>query len=1038
MRTVHALTVALAAAVLSDWAGSDLQAQTTEAQEKLLAQYREAEALTAKGRVADAIRMYEQIVERAPDVFGAESKNTANMINNLAELYGRTGQYAKAVPLYQRSLKMYEAVLGKDDLAVATSLDSLGWAYFEMGEFAKVEPLHLRALRIREKKLEKDDLRIGTSLFMLARLYLETGRFDEAAPLFQRSLAISEVQLGKDHLQVASTLNSLARVYEAMGRYARAEPLFQRSLRIFEAQQGKDHPNVSSVLNNLATLYMSMGQFDKAEPLLQRCLEIREAKAGKDDVDVATNLNNLASLYLFTRQYDKAEPLYQRSLQIWEAKQGKDHPDVAHALNNLAMLYMNSGQLAKAEPLLERNLQIMESKLGPEDQRTAVALLNQGAFYRVQGEYAKAAPLCQRSLKVLEAKLGPDHPLVARVLDNLAKLEAAQGHIPAAMAAADRMRRLDRRHAARALPILAENGQLAFLQNIDRRHAQVAYSLALEGKTAEAAALSAAWVLNGKAVAQQTLAERALQVRDSRNSAAAPLVAELASVRRELTTRALAPFAVDKQDERLKEIARLTERERQLSAQLGAAAGRPVRDDPWVELAEVRRAIPRDAVLIEIVRFEVVDFKAKTATEVTKGARYVAWLIPPAEQGDVKVIDLGDAERIDRAVQAVRDGLRAAQGTAQQKSVILENGEAEAEKALRPALAALAQLVLKPLANSIDERQHWLLSPDSALWLAPWGALPQDEQTYIVEKHTLRYLASGRDLVTPASKPPAQRDASLMLANPDFDLDPKEALTLAAQLLGRAPPSADALALASADWADGRRSSGLLGKVGALEGTAREAAAVKPKLMTYAGEEPWVYRGKNALEAVVKAFHGPKVVVLSTHGFFLETQELPSDDRIAASGVSPVLTRDGKLVENPLMRCGLLLAGCNQAGRVGSGQEDGVLTGLEIAGLDLRGTELVVLSACETGLGQVRNGEGVAGLRQAFQLAGARSVVATLWQVPDNDTALLMSDFFEQLAAGTSKGEALRQAQLARIKAHRKRYGAAHPFYWAAFTITGQ
>jgi len=1039
MRTTYLLAGALAAmTILSACRATVLYARSLDTREELLEQYQQAEALAEKGQLADAIRLYEQVVARAPDVFGARTRDTANMVNNLAELYRRTAKYAKAVPLYQRSLEIYEALPDKDDLAVAVSLDNLALAYYEMGDLAKAEPLNRRGLRIREENLGKDDLLVATSLFGLALLCHETARYSEAEPLFQRCLEIRQAKLGKDDLEVAVTLNGLAVVYRELGRYARAEPYARRSLRIYEAALGKDHPHVASCLSNLACLYRDMGQYAKAEPLFLRSLQIRETKQGKDHPDVATCLNNMASLYLDENQYAKAEPLYERSLRIWEAKQGKDHPDVATSLSNLALLSMKSGDYAKAEPLLQRSLKIVEAKLGPEHPRTAALLHNLGALYRGLGQYARAKQFCQLALKIQESKLGPDHPDVAASLNVLAQLEGAQDHFRSAMPFADRMRRLDRRHAARTLPILAENEQLAFLKTTDRRHLRVALSLALEGKTPEAAALSAAWVLNGKAIAHQALAERALLARDAKNAKAAPIIAELTSVRRQLTTRALARYDAEKQPERLKEITRLSARERELSGQLGEAVRRPVRGDPWIELAEVRRAIPPDAILIEIARFDVFDFKAKVSAKETKGTHYAVWLIPPADRGEIKLVDLGDAEPIDKAVQTVREGFRAAQGTANQKSVILEKGEADAEMDIRPALAALSKKIVEPLGEMLAGRSQWILSPDSALWLVPWAALPLADGSYAIEKHQICYLISGRDLVTTPPHPPLQRDPPLMVADPDFDLNPTEAAALAADLLGKAL-AVDEAATPASDRPDGSPSTGLLGRVGRLEATGREATDIKPNLTKYAGEKPWLYRRKNALEAVVKAFQSPRVIVLSTHGFFLESQEYKRDANTDLNGTKrPLLTKDGKLPENPLLRCGLLLAGCNQAGQVKLHQEDGVLTGLEIVGLELRGTELVVLSACETGLGQVRDGEGVAGLRQTFHLAGAQTVVASLWQVSDRDTALLMADFFDALAKGKNKETGLREAQLARLKSHRNRFGAGHPYFWAAFTLTGK
>jgi CHAT domain-containing protein/Tfp pilus assembly protein PilF len=916
--------------------------------------FKRGEALRLQGKPTEALDQFRKGLKIVTEREGADSLNASHMLNGMGMVYSDLGEYAKAAEMYQRSLAITEAKLGKDDTTVAIDLNNLASLYKHMGQFAKAESLYRRSLAIREAQLGKDDRQVGQSFHNLAGLYKTMGRYTQAEAMYHRGIEIYEAKLGKDHPQFAESLISLAGLEKEMGQYGKADALFQRGLQILEAKLGKDHPRLGIALNNQANFYSSLGQYSKAEALYRRSLTIFEARFGKDNLYVAQVLSSLAHKY----PKDK-EALYRRILGIEEKQLGQDHPSVAHTLRSLADYYVGEREYAKAEPLYHRNLQIQESKVGKEHANFAAALHRLGDLAFTQGQFGKAEEPYRRSLKILESARGKDHPDLAEYLVDLALVDALADRWDKAAEGMDRARRIERRHASRSLPLLGELEQLDFLKHIQQDRYYRALTLALMRRADGAVRdRSAEWVLNGKAVTLESLAQRALIAR----------------------------------------------------------GGEPVDTDTWTSLTQVRKAIPEGSILVEFARYDPFDLKTFGRAEARKPAHYAAWIIPPNGKGAVQILDLGEAEKIDTAIVDARKALQGA------PALIRTDGEAAAEKVVKKALQDVATLVLQPLQEHLDSPEHWLISPDASLWLLPWGALPIKDDAYAFEKHTIQLLASGRDLVRPAnvSKP----GRPVVLADPDFDLEPKTARSVAAELLGGVP---------TRSVVNSHAFSLQFPAVARLPGTAAEAKAIEPKLGTYTGDEAWVYKGKNALEVVAKAIERPRVLVFSTHGFFLGDQVVATADTRAVG-----LTNDGKPLENPLRRCGLLLAGCNRRTEASETDEDGILTGEEIVGCDLRGTELVVLSACETGLGQVNNGEGVAGLRQAFQLAGARSVVATLWQVPDRDTALLMIDFFDNLAKKQSKAEALRNAQMARIKARRDRNGAAHPFFWAAFTITGQ
>jgi CHAT domain-containing protein/Tfp pilus assembly protein PilF len=959
------------------------------------------------GRYGKAEPLFQRSLRIIEDREGKNHPDVAALLNNLGMLYQAQGQYDQAEPLYQRSLKIMEAARPGDHPDVATSLNNLAHLYWDMGRYDQAESLYQRSLQIREAVRPRDQAAVAQSLNNLAVLYQSLGDYDKAESLLRRGLRLLQTSPAVKQTDVAAGLNNLGRLYWDMGRYDQAEPLFRRSLQIQEAALPADHPDVAAGLHNLALLSQTLGQSARAESLYQRCLGILKATRGEDHPDVATVSNSLADLYRQQGRYGEAEPLYQRGLQIREAALPADHPDVAQSMNNLALLSQSLGRKDKAEELYRRSLELCRQKLGEDHPEVALRLQNLAVLYWDVGQDDKAEPLLRRCLQIRRDRLGKDHPDVAASLHDLGMVSATTGRWQQAAECLDGARRVLRRHVGAVLPALAETEQRTFLHEKVAKFWHQALSLGLvRPEDGLLATLSADWLLNGKGLAQQALAERTLLARDSSDPKVADLARDLRTVRARLAALTHRGTPPGQEDNVRKERALLTAKEERLSKQLGQAAGRTVRADPWVETAEVRKALPADAVLIDVVRLLAWDFPKRRP----QAARYVAWVIPAGETGKVRLVDLGPAEKIEAAVRAVRKALQEA------PKRIETDGEPDSEKELRRPLEALSKLVLHPLLAHAGEAKRWVVSPDADLWLVPWSALLLPDGRYAVEQYEIRHAVSGRDLAQQPARPATGR--AVLLADPDYDLRPALAGAETRKLLPGGAAGGELRGLPP---------SGTLPRAGRLQGTAAEARAVAPRLARWLGSEPKVYLREQALEGVFKALVRPRVVMLSTHGFFL------ADDRSGLSERAP-----GKLPENPLLRCGLLLAGCNQRGEAADGEDDGILTGLEIVGTDLRGTELVVLSACETGLGDVHNGEGVAGLRQAFQLAGAQSVLASLWNVEDRETARLMVGFFDGLAEGQGKAEALRAAQLALLQSRRQRHGAAHPFFWAAFTLTGQ
>jgi CHAT domain-containing protein/Tfp pilus assembly protein PilF len=952
----------------------------------------------------------------------------ANRLNREVIALHRAGKYGEATAPARRVLALRKEVLGEHHPDYAKSLNNLAFLLRSQGDYAASRPLIEQALAIWKEVLGERHPNYVTSLDNLDELLRLQGDYAAARLLCEQALAIRKEVLGERHPEYATSLNNLAALLYWQGDYAAARPLLEQALAITKQALGERHPDHANSLNNLAVLLESQGDYAAARPLYEQALATKKEVPGERHPDYATSLDNLAGLLESQGDHAAARSLYQQALAIRKAVQGERHPDYAASLNNLAFLLYSQRDYAAAGPLYAQALAIRKETLGERHPDYAESLNNLGELLRSQGDYAAARPLHEHALAIEKEVFGEHHPDYTLSLKNVGVVAWVQGDLAAAAQLLTEAVAITQRNVDLAAAGQSERQQLVMAKAL-RGYLDAYISFAPLSKISARDAYACLLGAKGTVFERQRQI-RSLRARHRGDSEAARQTEAYAQTVAQLAALALGAPDPKKPEEWKARIEVLSQRKDKLEAELSR------RDTGFREAQEVARrtpeqlqgALPKDAALIDFLVYIAFQPPTNRKGEFQRERRMLAFVVRsdrPAAR-----VDLGPAAPIQKAIDAWRP-------------LLIKGGTCDAAT---DGAQAVRRLIWAPLESHLDGITTVLVSPDGPISLVPLAALPaRDPTRYLIEERSIAVVPVPRIFGTAASP-----------ASPGKDTGPKTeeshpSLLLAGDIeyggqAGKGNASATTRAAAVSSRA------GMLPDFKPLAGTRGEILEVRDSFEErFPNVRADTLRSASATEEAFRQM-APKhrYLHLATHGYFAPPElksalgptgkksPLGEIDRLGGAGVAGW---------HPGLLSGIVLAGANIR-PAPTGHDDGILTALEVAELDLSGVELAVLSACETGLGEVAGGEGLLGLQRAFQVAGADSVIASLWKVDDEPTRALMARFYENLwRKNQPPAQALREAQLSMLRGdlgrgslarepEKSKPGRLPPFYWAAFVLS--
>jgi CHAT domain-containing protein/Tfp pilus assembly protein PilF len=901
---------------------------------------------------------------------------------------------------YEIELKTVRPATEQDrHLFEAHTLSLQAFKLNESGKFEDSRQLYGRAVDDAEKALGNNDPYVGELLVKQGDLERTTDNRGKAEELYKRAIQIDDTSLGHENPQTGWAVERLGTLYNWSDDYLRAEPLLTEALEITQKTLGVDHPRLIQCLSDLSLLFSNRYDYKQTLQYLERAQSIADKNLESDDFLNILIMNNIGNTYRLMEDDEHAEAMIKRVVEMIEKKYGPDYPRLTTPLMNLGVLARRKKDYAASLQYLSRSLEIREKTYGAKNSETARTIITIGNTYRAEGDYAKALENYARAEDILKAVAGPYDVLMLLTYVNTSTAYAAAGDMTNAIDYEGRLESMLEQSIELNMAIGSEREKFEYLQDAAARTDRtISFSALLAPENRTAADLAALVVLQRKGRLLDAMSGTLDAFRQRLTGQDQALLDEFTQTTTKLSKLSLEGPGQTPIEEYRKQLSSLAEQREKLEKDISRRSAEFRTQTQSVTLADIKSAIPPQAALVEFVAYHPFAPKLDEERTAFGEPHYIAYVL--RQRGDVQWKELGPAKDIDTAVAALRGALRDPE-----------------RKDARQLARSLDEKIMQPVRELTGDATQLLISPDGQLNLIPFETLVDEHQRYLIERYSINYLTTGRDLLR-LQAARSSDSGPVIIADPIFG---EPAPTQSANLKPTNQPNSSRLAA--------RRSVTTAGDLSAiyfapLPGTALEASAIKSQF-----PEARLLTGKQASESAVKQIKAPSILHIATHGFFLEDRDLPKDSDKSEHGTRGAEHETSE--DNPLLRSGLALAGANLSHR---GPEKGILTALEASNLNLWGTKLVTLSACDTGVGEVRNGEGVYGLRRAFVLAGAESEVMSLWPVSDYATREIMASYYKGLKKGLGRGEALRQTKLAMLK----RKDRQHPFYWASFIQSGE